>query len=195
VALAFAGLRHTDAAPSPGRIVAAAAVLGSVTALPFVSRRARGSAWALIAGGGCAFALSALTSKLLTIELAHGRPLAALGWGLATAVSSGLGLLTDMTAMQRFEATRVSPPMFVLETALPVALAPLLFHERWSEAKGGPALVVAALLVVLIGGALLGASRRVVAAAGPDRGSAAGEREHDVGGAGELGVGRVGPAG
>jgi drug/metabolite transporter (DMT)-like permease len=195
VALAFAGLRHTDAAPSPGGIVAAAAVLGSVTALPFVSHRARRSAWGLIAGGGCAFALSALTSKLLTIELAHGRPLAALGWGLATAVSSGLGLLTDMTAMQRFEATRVSPPMFVLETALPVALAPLLFHERWSEAKGGPALVVAALLVVLIGGALLGASRRVVAAAGPDRGSAAGEREHDVGGAGELGVGRVGPAG
>jgi drug/metabolite transporter (DMT)-like permease len=195
VALAFAGLRHTDAAPSPGGIVAAAAVLGSVTALPFLSRRARRSAWALIAGGGCAFALSALTSKLLTIELAHGRPLAALGWGLATAAASGLGLLTDMTAMQRFEATRVSPPMFVLETALPVALAPLLFHERWSEAEGGPALVVAALLLVLLGGVLLGASRRVVAAARPDPGSAPGEREHEVGGAGELGVGRVGPAG
>jgi drug/metabolite transporter (DMT)-like permease len=195
VALAFAGLRHTDAAPSPVGLVAAAAGLGSVTALPFLSRRARRSAWALIAGGGCAFALSALTSKLLTIELAHGRLLAALGWALATAAASGLGLLTDMTAMQRFEATRVSPPMFVLETALPVALAPLLFHERWSTAEGGPALVVAALLLVLLGGVLLGASRRVVAAARPDPGSARGEREHEVGGAGELGVGGVGPAG
>jgi drug/metabolite transporter (DMT)-like permease len=195
VALALAGLRHTDAAPSAGAMIAAAAGLGSVTALPFLSRRARRSAWALIAGGGCAFALSALTSKLLTIELAHGRPLAALGWGLATAASSGLGLLTDMTAMQRFEATRVSPPMFVLETALPVALAPLLFDERWSAAAGGPAVVVAALVLVLFGGGLLGASRRVVAAAHPDPGSASGECEHDVGGAGELGVGRVGPAG
>jgi drug/metabolite transporter (DMT)-like permease len=195
VALAFAGLRHTDAAPSPVGLVAAAAGLGSVTALPFLSRRARRSAWALIAGGGCAFALSALTSKLLTIELAHGRLLAALGWALATAAASGLGLLTDMTAMQRFEATRVSPPMFVLETALPVALAPLLFHERWSTAEGGPALVVAALVLVLLGGVVLGASRRVVAAARPDPGSAPGEREHEVGGAGELGVGGVGPAG
>jgi drug/metabolite transporter (DMT)-like permease len=195
VALAFAGLRHTDAAPSAGRIAAAAIGLGSVTALPFVSRRARGSAWALIAGGGCAFALSALTSKLLTIELAHGRPLAALGWGLATAASSALGLLIDTTAMQRFEATRVSPPMFVLETALPVALAPLLFHERWSTAEGGPALVVAALVIVLLGGGLLGASRRVVAAGRPGGGSVPGERQHEIGGAGELGVGRVGPSG
>jgi hypothetical protein len=97
--------------------------------------------------------------------------------------------------MQRFEATRVSPPMFVLETALPVALAPLLFHERWSAATGGPALVVTALVLVLLGGGLLGASRRVVAAGRPDARSAPGEREHEVGGSGELGVGRVGPAG
>jgi drug/metabolite transporter (DMT)-like permease len=66
-----------------------------------------------------------------------------------------------MTAMQRFAATRVAPPMFVLETALPVALAPLLFGERWSHTAGGGAVLTAGLVLVLAGGVILGRTRAI----------------------------------
>jgi drug/metabolite transporter (DMT)-like permease len=157
--LAAAAPAHTDTLPGPAAVAFAGGGLALVIALPFVSARGRTEAWSLIAAAGCAFALSALTGKLLTVELAAGRPLAALAWAVATAACAGVGFLVDQTAMQRFDATRVAPPMFVLETALPVVLAPLLFDERWGPILGRGGLVVVGLLLVLAGGAVLGAVR------------------------------------
>jgi drug/metabolite transporter (DMT)-like permease len=159
VLLALAGPAHTDAVPGPYATAAVLLALGAVVAWPYVAGRRASGAWSLILGAGCAFALSTITSKLLTVELARGRLLPALAWAAATAVFAGVGFLTDMTAMQRVEATRVAPPMFVLETALPVALAPLLFDERWSGTLGGGVVVVMGLALVLVGGGLLGARR------------------------------------
>lgn len=178
VLLAAAAPEHTEAAPAFTAMTATAAALAVLMAGPFLLGRARSGAWTLIVAAGAAFALSALTSKLLTVELARGRPLAALGWALATALCAGLGFLTDMTALQRFAATRVAPPMFALETALPVMLSPLLFHERWGATAGSGALVVAGFVLVLWGGGVLA--------------STAGEVEHEVGGAGQVAVPDVG---
>lgn len=166
VLLGVAGPEHTDRTPGFAALGATAAVLLCLVAWPY-ARRARPGPWALILGAGSAFALSALTSKLLTVELTRGRALAALGWALATAACAGVGFLTDMTALQRFDATRVAPPMFVLEMALPVALAPLLFDERWGATPGGGAVLVVGLLLVLCGGGVLGASRPVASADPP----------------------------
>jgi drug/metabolite transporter (DMT)-like permease len=150
VALALSGVGHTDRLPDPAAAAITVAVLSLAALSPFVLGRRRVRAWPLVGAAGSAFALTALASKLLTVELAHGRPLAALAWALAVGAAAGAGFLIDMTAMQRFDATRVAPPMFVLETAVPVGLAPLLFDERWG------ALVVAGLVLVLGGGAVLG---------------------------------------
>ena len=79
----------------------------------------------------------------------------AVAFGAATAAAAGLGFLLDMSALQRFDATRAAPPMFVLETAIPVLLAPWLFGEHWG------AFVGVGLVLVLGGGAMLGASRAV----------------------------------
>jgi drug/metabolite transporter (DMT)-like permease len=163
VLLALSSPHHTQAVPSLGAVAVVVVVLGGVVAWPFVVGRGRAGAWTLIFAAGSAFALSAITSKLLTVELARGRPLVALAWAAATAACAGAGFLADMTAMQTFDATRVAPPMFVLEIALPVALAPVLFDERWGQTAGGGAVVVCGLASVLLGGAVLGSSRQVVA--------------------------------
>ncbi|MCW3013208.1 MAG: hypothetical protein JWO02_300 [Solirubrobacterales bacterium] len=159
VLLALAGPPHTDALPGTYALAAVLVVLGAVVAWPFVAARDDTAAWSLILAAGCAFALSAVTSKLVTAELARSRLLPALAWAAATAVFAGVGFLTDMTALQRVEATRAAPPMFVLEMALPVALAPLLFDERWSATAGGGVVVALGLTLVLLGGAVLGAAR------------------------------------
>jgi drug/metabolite transporter (DMT)-like permease len=185
--LAVSAPAHTQSRPGLTAALCCGGALAAVVALPFVVGRERAGAWILIGSAGAAFGLSALTSKLLTVELAAGRPLVALAWAAGTAVFAVVGFLIDTTAMQRFEATRVAPGMFVLETAVPVALAPLLFHERWSTAPGGTAAVAAGLVLTVLGGAALGASRRVTRA-----GSSAGEGEHDLRGGGEPSVSEVG---
>jgi drug/metabolite transporter (DMT)-like permease len=185
--LALSAPEHTDNRPDALAALCCAGALALVVALPFVLGRERLGAWGLIASAGAAFALSALASKLLTVELAAGRPLVALAWAAGTAAFAGIGFLVDTTAMQRFDATRVAPGMFVLETVIPVALAPLLFDERWSTAPGGPIAVAAGLVLTVAGGALLGAGRPVGRA-----GSSAGEPEDRVGGGRQPTVGEVG---
>jgi drug/metabolite transporter (DMT)-like permease len=185
--LALSAPAHTESRPGTVAALCCAGTLALVVALPFVLGRERVGAWGLIASAGAAFALSALASKLLTVELAAGRPPAALAWAAGTAVFAGIGFLVDTTAMQRFDATRVAPGMFVLETVIPVALAPLLFDERWNTAPDGPAAVAAGLVLTVLGGALLGASRPMARAASP-----AGELEHDVSRGGQPSVGEVG---
>jgi drug/metabolite transporter (DMT)-like permease len=162
VALGLSGVGHTERLPSAAATAIAVGALALAATAPFALGRHRLAAWPLIAAGGSAFAVTALASKMLTVELAHSRPLAALGWALVVGGAAGAGFLVDMTAMQRFEATRVAPAMFVLETALPVALAPLLFDERWS------APVVVGLALVLAGGAVLGSRRASFDAAPQD---------------------------
>ena len=185
--LAVSAPAHTESRPGLVAALCCGGALSVVVAVPFLLGRERAGAWILIASAGSAFALSALTSKLLTVELAAGRWPAALAWAAGTAVFAVVGFLVDTTAMQRFDATRVAPGMFVLETVVPVALAPMLFDERWSTASGGPAVVAAGLALAVLGGAALGASRPVTRAA-----SSAGEGEHDLGGGGQAPVGEVG---
>ncbi|WP_320669407.1 hypothetical protein [Patulibacter defluvii] len=167
--MAIVAPERSEAIPDSGRLIGVLALLALAIALPFVRGQARSGAWLLIGSAGCAFAASALTGKLAVVELQHGRPLAALAWGAATAAAAGIGFLVDMTALQRFAATRVAPPMFVLETAIPVACAPFLLHETWGDTPGGGSLVVLGLLLVLIGGVGLGRSRTVTAIEHPDQ--------------------------
>src|SRR5207253_2263496 len=82
-------------------------------------------------------------------------------WGVVTLGISVLGQLTEMTALQRFEATRVAPPIYVVQTVIPVVLAPALAGERWGHTPGGGLLLIASLVLVSVGGAILGASRTV----------------------------------
>jgi drug/metabolite transporter (DMT)-like permease len=186
--MAVAAPKPTDHVPSVGAVALAAGALVAVMALPFALGVRRNTAWTLIVAAGCAFALTALTGKLVTVELAADRTWVALVAAGATALVAGAGMLIDMTALQRLPATRVAPPMFVLETVIPVALSTVLFEERWGSTPVGGALLGLGLVLVLAGGGVLGASRPV---AGFETGL--GERHDPVGGGGQARVGGVGP--
>jgi drug/metabolite transporter (DMT)-like permease len=188
VLLALASPRHSDAVPHLRSAAPPAAALAAAVLAPFLVRRGAARAWLLIGGAGCAFALSAVCGKILVTELANGDAWRALALLAAGGVCSALGLLIDMTALQRFEATRVAPPMFVIETAVPVALAPWLFGEAWRGTLLGDAALAAGLALVLAGGGLLGASRPVAGLEG-----AGGEGEDAVGGGRPVAVAEVGP--
>jgi ABC-type taurine transport system ATPase subunit len=96
-----------------------------------------------------------------------------------------------MTALQRYAATRVAPPIFAMEIVLPVALAPWLFHEDWTK----PGLVLLGLGIVVAAGIAVASAPAVVhlqeeeaeavaaeSGGGGDRVAVADEPEHDVGG-------------
>jgi drug/metabolite transporter (DMT)-like permease len=191
VALATGGPSGTNDVPSVAAAAVPVAVLAAVVASAFVLGNRRSTAWTLIAAAGCAFALSALCGKLLVTQIAAGHAAAAAGLFAAAAASSGVGLLVDTTALQRFPATRVAPPMFVIETAIPVALAPWLFAEGWPGTVAGDAILAAGLALVLAGGGVLAASRPVSGL--EDAGGTLHQGEHGVGGAGPVPVGEVGP--
>jgi drug/metabolite transporter (DMT)-like permease len=142
-------------------IVLAAIVSGALA--PYVARRAGRPAGGLIViGAGAAFSASAIMSKLLVDELAAGRIGLAIAWGAGAAASAVGGLLGEMSALQLRTAARVGPPIFVIETLVPVLCAPLVTGEDWGGTPLGGAVILASLLVVAAGGAALGRSHPVV---------------------------------
>src|SRR5437667_52962 len=81
---------------------------------------------------GAADAWAALATKLVADEIGRGRWGVALAWAAAAGATFSLGLLSEMTALQRLRATRVGPTVLAMQVGLPVALAPLALAESWS---------------------------------------------------------------
>ena len=134
-----------------------------VTLVPYALRSAGRQAgmWTLALGVGASEVWSALASKLIVDELSHGRWLLAVLWGLSAGLAFALGLLSDMTALQRFEATRVGPIVLVAQVVIPVLLAPLLAGESWGSTPLSQGTFLVSLAAVTAGTALLSSSRAV----------------------------------
>jgi drug/metabolite transporter (DMT)-like permease len=140
-------------------------VLGGLTVLaglPYVvGRSSERVGGLLVIGAGSAFAASAFMSKLLVDELSAGRIGRAFAWAGAAAAAASLGLLGEMSGLQHRAAARVAPPIFVIETVVPVLCAPFLTGEDWSGTPLGGGVIVASLFLVAAGGMVLGHSRAV----------------------------------
>jgi hypothetical protein len=115
---------------------------------------------------GCAFAWSGIATKLAANDLKLGHVPIGLLWGASTALASGVGTLSEMSSLQRRPAIQVAPVVFVTQTVIPVAVAPLLFGEHFDATPldGWPLMLSLALLVA--GAALLARSRLLVAMMG-----------------------------
>lgn len=153
--------RNTDHAGTGTMVVALALV--AIPVLTPYALRSRASSLSILAvlSAGFGYAWTAIASKLLTDELSTGAPLAAVAW-LATAVASeGLGLLSEMSALQRRGATRVAPIMFAVQVLVPVLLAPLVFAESWSSTPLGGAVLIGCMAIAVAGTILLAGSRTV----------------------------------
>jgi drug/metabolite transporter (DMT)-like permease len=161
--IAWAAPQRSSQHGGPLSLALALGTLALVTLVPYVLRRAGRSAGivSLTASAGAGDIWAAIASKLIVDELSNGRWLLALGWGVGAGLAVGAGFLSDMTALQRYEATRVGPVILVLQVAVPVLLAPLLAHEGWRQTPLGGGALLASLAVVSVGAALLGASRAV----------------------------------
>ena len=161
--LAWTAPERTTAHAGTAALLAAFAVLALATLAPYAMRRA-GRAPGMVpltlsAGAGDVW--TALASKLIVDELSRGRWLVAFLWALSAGAAFAWSLISDMTALQRFAATRVGPLVLVAQVVLPVLLAPLLAGEAWGKTplSGVPLLV--SLAVVAAGAAVLGSARAV----------------------------------
>jgi drug/metabolite transporter (DMT)-like permease len=163
--LGLAAPKHADTNPDPVALGVVLAALVLLSCAPYVLPRARVGATTMILAAGSAFTATALSSKVLTDRLAEHDWLFAGALAAGTALVAALGLLSETSALQRFEATRVSPAVFVIQTVAPVVAAPILIGERWGGTPGGGAVLAVSLLVTCAAGALLARSRVVVAAA------------------------------
>jgi drug/metabolite transporter (DMT)-like permease len=153
--------RTTEHAGAAGLAVALALVALPIAA-PYVFRgRAAAASTLAVFAAGFGYAWTAIASKLLTDELAAGAVAVAAGWLATAAISEGLALLSEMSALQRRPATHVAPVMFAVQVLVPVVLAPLIFGESWSGTPLGGVALVAFMLVALAGTVLLAGSRSV----------------------------------
>jgi drug/metabolite transporter (DMT)-like permease len=180
--IAWAGPDHTSAHGDAARLALGLAPLGAVTLAPYgldgarrLARSGRGAPGGLLmVSAGAADAFAALCTKLVADELARGGWGAALGWALLAGATFGLGLLSEMTALQTLRVTRVGPTVLALQVGLPVALAPLALGESWSGTPLGGAAIVLGLAGVVAGVALLSGSGPVGRLAADDAEAAAG---------------------
>jgi drug/metabolite transporter (DMT)-like permease len=130
--------------------------LGCASLLPYLLNVVRRSPPALtMVGAGLAFAWSAVATKLASDDLSQGHLVAAAAWGLSTAAASGVGVLSEMSALQSRPAIQVAPVVFVTQTVVPVVLAPLLLGESFAATPLGGVPLGASLALCVAGAALL----------------------------------------
>ena len=100
-------------------------------------------------------------TSLVDAALTRHAWLSAIGFLAAVALVSWSALLSEMTSIQMWPATRAIPIAFGLEMVLPAALAPVLT----SATPPHPGWLGGALLVALVGAGALGSSHAVASAA------------------------------
>jgi drug/metabolite transporter (DMT)-like permease len=144
---------HSDRHAGTAALVAVSVGLGLVALTPFVLGT---HGWLLVVAAGAAFTLAAITSKLLTDELAAGTASGAIAWGAVTAVAGLTGKLAETAALQRMTAASVAAPVFAVQAVVPVLAAPALAGEHWNAG------VPAALVLVLAGTLVLARSPAVL---------------------------------
>jgi hypothetical protein len=144
--------------------------LGLASLLPyFLQLFYRSPASVTMVGAGLAFAWSGVATKLASDDLSHGHTGVAVAWGLSTAVASGIGVLSEMSALQSRPAIQVAPIVFVTQTIVPVVLAPLLLGEQFSVTPLGGIPLALALALLVASAALLARSPLLLALMGEEQ--------------------------
>jgi len=109
-------------------------------------------------GAGLAFGWSGVATKLASDDIAGRHWIAAAAWALSTAAASGVGVLSEMSALQWRPAIQVAPVVFVTQTVVPVVLALVLLGENPGATPLGGVPLVLSLAVVITGAAMLARS-------------------------------------
>jgi drug/metabolite transporter (DMT)-like permease len=126
--------------------------LAGMALVPYAVSRVRRSG--LVGGwsAGFAFAFGALVTKLSSDALASRDAVAFLAWLSLVGAAAAVGILSQMSALQRRPLAQVAPAAFAIETLVPVALAPVILGESWRS--GGAAWLLLASFALVIAGAV-----------------------------------------
>jgi drug/metabolite transporter (DMT)-like permease len=155
---------HRDATASSGSAMTIALViLGALALAPYaIAPFYRVGGRTIAIACGLAYSWGAISTKLATDALSTGDWGLCIAWVLATAITGIVGLLSEMTALQRRGATQVGPLVFVVQTLVPVALAWPLLGEAWSSTPGSGIPIVCATLTIAVAAAVLASSPAVI---------------------------------
>jgi hypothetical protein len=138
--------------------------LGVASLLPYALRLLTHPPASLtMVGAGLAGGWSGIATKLASDDLSRGHLGLAALWGLSTAAASGVGVLSEMSALQERPAIQVAPVVFVTQTVIPIVVAPLLFGESFADTPLGGVPLSASLALLVTGAALLARSPLLVA--------------------------------
>ena len=143
-------------------VIAVFGVLAAVVFAPFIRRPGTPPRQLLVViSAGTGYAFTGLSTKFLGDAMSEAAWAIAGVWLLATIVIALFGLMSDMTSLQRWPATRVAPITFALETVVPVALAPALTDETVRDLPGDGLPLLLAIVLVTVGAVVLGRSQAV----------------------------------
>jgi drug/metabolite transporter (DMT)-like permease len=138
--------------------------LGLAAAAPFLAQLAgRVIPNLTMVGAGLAFAWSGLATKLVADAASNQHWVTAVGWGIAAISSSIIGLMCEMSALQKRAAIVVAPVVFVVQTFIPVLLAPLILHESFLDTPLSGIPLLFCLGVLLAGATILARSPALLA--------------------------------
>jgi hypothetical protein len=143
--------------------------LGAASAAPYLLRAVgRTSASVTMIGAGLGYAWSGVATALAADALHAGHLRTAGLWALSTAAASAVGALSEMSALQARPAIQVAPVVFVTQTAIPVALAPLLLGESFAATPAGGVPLALSIAVLVAAAASLARSPLLLALMEPE---------------------------
>jgi len=162
VGLTLAASDRDALAAGAGRLALALVPLAALALLPHgLARAARGGSLAATLGAGAAYALTGLTTKLVSDRLADGDWLGATLWLVVTVAAAGLALVDQTTALQRRGPVQVGVVIYVMPVIVPVALAATVLGEGWASSPSDGVLLALSVAAVCAGAGALAVSPHV----------------------------------
>src|ERR1700736_3603299 len=149
-------------------IVIVLTLLGAAAFAPFILQLVgRKIANATMIGAGLAFAWSGLVNQFVADAAQNGHWGTAISWALGAAAAALVGLTCEMSALQRRPAILVAPVVFVVQTLVPVLLAPLVVQASFLDSPLSGIPLLGCLVILLVGATVIARSPALLAISGP----------------------------
>ena len=142
-------------------------LLGAAAFTPFALQlTGRSTANVTMIGAGLGFAWSGLANQFVADAATHGHWGTAISWAAGAATAALFGLTCEMSALQRRPAILVAPVVFVVQTLVPVMLAPLVVRASFLDSPLSGVPLLGCLFVLLAGATVIARSPALLAISG-----------------------------
>ena len=163
---ALAPARSTHHVHGVGLVVVLT-LLGAAAFAPFILHLAgRKIANATMIGAGLAFAWSGLVNQFVADAAQNDHWGTAISWAAGAAAAALVGLTCEMSALQRRPAILVAPVVFVVQTLVPVLLAPLVVQASFLDSPLSGIPLLGCLIILLVGATVIARSPALLAISG-----------------------------